>query len=194
MLVFRRQGVPVCRETREGVNPMLIQVETEWLERISERFSLILRGKVPELIELPADYPDDEFRQAVGFINRFLAVYDETTTMAYRLSHGEIGVDPPKGATLLLQSLKNLQATMRNLTWTTQQIARGDFSQRVNFMGDFSEAFNSMASQLHEAFQEIERSKSNLQDRINEHARARRAMLNIMEDLKEVKQEAQGAS
>lgn len=39
-----------------------------------------------------------------------------------------------------------LRANLRHLTWQTQQVAAGDFSQRVDFLGAFSEAFNSMVT------------------------------------------------
>jgi two-component system sensor kinase len=45
-------------------------------------------------------------------------------------------------------ALKALQANLRHLTWQTQMIARGDFSQRVDFMGEFSESFNTMVLSL----------------------------------------------
>ena len=172
----------------------MLQVREEDIDKITEAFSLIMKGKSPKLIELPPDFPDNEIRQAVDFINRFLTVYNDTTKLAYQLARGEIGVDLPKGKTIVLQSLKSLHASMKNLTWTTQQIAKGDFTQQVSFMGDFSEAFNSMTQQLQEAFQEIEKSKSKLQDQIDELAQARRAMLNIMEDLTVAEQAAQAAS
>ncbi|MEJ2202213.1 MAG: HAMP domain-containing protein, partial [Desulfuromonadaceae bacterium] len=41
-------------------------------------------------------------------------------------------------------NLKGLHANLRHLSWQTQQVADGDFSQRVEFLGGFSEAFNSM--------------------------------------------------
>jgi signal transduction histidine kinase/CheY-like chemotaxis protein len=172
----------------------MLQVREEDIDRITEAFALIMKGKKPGLIELPKDYPENEVRQAVDFINRFLVLYNDTTDLAYHLSRGEIGADPPRGKTLALQSLKSLHASMKNLTWTTQQIAKGNFTQKVSFMGEFSEAFNSMAQQLKEAFQEIERSKSKLQNQIDELAKARRAMLNIMEDLTVAEQAAQAAS
>jgi len=53
-------------------------------------------------------------------------------------------------------ALKNLQASLRHLTWQTRMIAQGDFSQRVDFMGEFSEAFNQMVHQLEEARQEVQ--------------------------------------
>ena len=53
--------------------------------------------------------------------------------------------------------LKSFQANLRHLTWQTQMIASGDFSQRVDFMGEFAEAFNSMVEHLEEARRELER-------------------------------------
>lgn len=50
----------------------------------------------------------------------------------------------------LAGTLKSLQANLRHLTWQTQRIAQGDFSQRVNYMGEFSTAFNAMTQQLEE--------------------------------------------
>ncbi|MFH0968793.1 MAG: histidine kinase dimerization/phosphoacceptor domain -containing protein, partial [Methanobacteriota archaeon] len=47
-------------------------------------------------------------------------------------------------------ALKNLQSNLRHLTWVTQMIAKGDFTKRVDFLYDFSEAFNSMVSDLDE--------------------------------------------
>lgn len=52
--------------------------------------------------------------------------------------------------------LKSLQANLRHLTWQTQRISQGDFTQRVDFMGDFSTAFNAMALQLKETREQLE--------------------------------------
>ncbi|MDR2762037.1 MAG: response regulator [Planctomycetaceae bacterium] len=46
--------------------------------------------------------------------------------------------------------LKTLQANLRHLAWQVEQVAIGDFSQRVDFMGNFSKAFNSMVTQLYD--------------------------------------------
>ncbi|MEW6266117.1 MAG: response regulator [Thermodesulfobacteriota bacterium] len=93
-----------------------------------------------------------------------------------------------------MSSLKSLQASLRHLTWTTQQIAKGDFNKKVDFMGEFSQAFNSMTKQLEELFLERQNINEALQNRVNDLASARRAMLNIMEDLEEAKKEAEAAT
>lgn len=48
-------------------------------------------------------------------------------------------------------ALKALQSNLRHLTWQTDMIASGDFSQRIDFMGDFSAAFNKMIQRLQQA-------------------------------------------
>ena len=55
----------------------------------------------------------------------------------------------------LAGSLKNLDAALRHLTYQTQRVAAGDFTQRVDFMGEFSEAYNSMVVALEKARSEL---------------------------------------
>jgi diguanylate cyclase (GGDEF)-like protein len=56
----------------------------------------------------------------------------------------------------LAGSLKNLDAALRHLTYQTQCVAAGDFTQRVDFMGEFSEAYNSMVVALEKARTELD--------------------------------------
>jgi diguanylate cyclase (GGDEF)-like protein len=49
--------------------------------------------------------------------------------------------------------LKTLQANLRHLTWQVQQVAAGDLTQHVDFMGEFSEAFNLMTDNLRRALE-----------------------------------------
>ena len=59
----------------------------------------------------------------------------------------------------LAGALKSLQANLRHLTWQTKRIAQGDFSQKVDFMGEFSTAFNEMALQLKETREQLEEAR-----------------------------------
>ena len=56
-------------------------------------------------------------------------------------------------------SLKGLQANLRHLTWQSSMVASGDYSQRVDFMGDFSLSFNSMIQKLKEAAEQEKKYK-----------------------------------
>jgi diguanylate cyclase (GGDEF)-like protein len=51
----------------------------------------------------------------------------------------------------LAGALKMFQSHLRQLTWQTQMVSMGDFTQRVNFMGEFSTSFNLMVEQLEQA-------------------------------------------
>ena len=121
-----------------------------------EAVAAVLRtGRVPEL---PADAAGDaELRRILdelASLNRFvLAVSngDLDQTLAMR---GNVA-----GA------LKTLQASLRHLTWQTQCVAGGDFTQRVDFMGEFSEAFNSMVAALEQMTGELARRNEELDQR-----------------------------
>ncbi|MGD9058533.1 MAG: histidine kinase dimerization/phospho-acceptor domain-containing protein, partial [Desulfobacterales bacterium] len=138
----------------------MLKVKEEDIDRITEAFYLILKGKKPAPIELPEDYPDNEIKQAVSYVNKFINEYNGVTELIYTLSRGDLSFEPPRGKMLILQSLKNLQASLRHLTWTTQQIAQGDFSREVDFMGDFSAAFNRMTQQLKDSFEALKESQA----------------------------------
>src|ERR1039457_5917657 len=57
----------------------------------------------------------------------------------------------------LAGALKALHSSLRHLTWQTGMIASGDFTQRVEFMGEFSESFNAMVRKLDETMQQLEK-------------------------------------
>jgi len=172
----------------------MLNVNEKEIDRITEAFYLILKGKKPTPIELPEDYPDNEIKQAVSYINKFINEYNSSTDLVYTLSRGDLSFEAPKGKLRILQSLKNLQASLRHLTWATQQIALGDFSHEIDFMGDFSAAFNSMTQQLKDSFTERKEAHEALQNRVKELDDARLAMLNMMEDLDEARNQAEDAT
>jgi two-component system, sensor histidine kinase and response regulator len=172
----------------------MLEVNNEDIDKITEVFYTILKGKKPSPIEMDENYPDNEIKQAYEYINKFINEYNASTDFIFSISQGNLDFEAPRGKISLLQSLKSLQASLKNLTWTTQQISKGEFNHKVSFMGDFSEAFNSMTIQLRNLFSEREQSNITLQNRLNELAQARRAMLNIMKDLDEAKKEAEAAT
>ena len=51
----------------------MLSIDPDDLDKISEAFYHILKGRTPEAIALPEDHPDDELKLAVGYINKFLA-------------------------------------------------------------------------------------------------------------------------
>ena len=140
----------------------MLEVREEDIDRITALFYRVLKGELPPPLDLPKDYPDNEVRQVVEYANRFVAEYQALAGAISAVSRGDLDLNVPVGKMHVLQSFKNLHANLRHLTWKTQQIAGGDLSQRVDFMGDFSQAFNSMTHQLQEAFAKIERQNQDL--------------------------------
>ncbi len=123
----------------------MMSEEKNIIVKITEPIYQILEGKTPSLVELSEDYTDNEVRQRVGYINRFVKEYNDYAESMHSLSIGELGMTPSKGKMRVAHSFKSLQSNLRHLTWKTQQIANGDFNQEVDFMGDFSKAFNKMS-------------------------------------------------
>ena len=72
----------------------------------------------------------------------------EAKTFAKELALGNLNQPLPSPENEIASSLKMLHSSLKHLTWQTQQVAKGDYSQRVSFMGDFSAAFNNMIEQL----------------------------------------------
>ncbi|MFR7985548.1 MAG: diguanylate cyclase domain-containing protein [Clostridia bacterium] len=96
-----------------------------------------------ELEELP------ESLRELGQGLQLLSVWmKEVKQLSSALSEGKLEVPLPSADNPLAAPLKALHATMQHITWQTQQISKGDYSQRVDYLGAFSEAFNSMTREL----------------------------------------------
>lgn len=133
----------------------MISIDERILYKITETIYRISEGEKPVPIELPLDYPNNEIKQMVSYMNKVIVEYNHVADFMYSLSRGELNYIPSKGKMKILQSSKAMQSNLRHLTWKTQQIATGDFDQKVDFMGDFSEAFNRMTSQLKDTFKKL---------------------------------------
>jgi len=81
-------------------------------------------------------------------VNRFLVEFALFTESMGQIAQGELDLRPMAGRMAVSHSFKALQSNLKHLTWKTQQIASGDLEQQVDFMGDFSIAFNTMTQQL----------------------------------------------
>ncbi len=104
---------------------------------------LLNARSVPELEDVLSDVPAEDQGD-------WKELYSEITAMRDTLKNFSGGnFDEQivhRGA--VAGYLKTLQANLRHLAWQVEQVAEGDFSQRVDFMGNFSRAFNKMTSQL----------------------------------------------
>lgn len=63
--------------------------------------------------------------------------------------------DQLSGNGYLIGLIKNIQATLKNLIWHTKAVSKGNFSYKVEFLGEFSEAFNDMSNKLESTINEL---------------------------------------
>jgi two-component system cell cycle response regulator len=97
-------------------------------------------GSIPRTIAADCEYAAE--------LERLIAYLASLQHFTLALCHGNLSQKLDQFGGPIADSLKALQSNLRHLTWQTKQIASGDFSQRVDFMGDFSEAFNAMVERL----------------------------------------------
>ena len=128
--------------------------ERERVDKITEAVHYLLKGVQVSQIECSSD-PDDEIKQLAGKVNELIGLFFDISNVIKPLALGKLDVEL-KSKILFLSPFKQLQANLRHLTWQTQQIAKGNFNLRVDFMGDFSEAFNSMVASLDDAHKAAE--------------------------------------
>lgn len=135
----------------------MIPVQESLLDSITGALHQLRTGKVPPPVTIPDDLPDNELRQLITYLNRFLIEFAPFDEAMEQLARGDLETCSLLGQMPAVQSLKALRSNLRHLTYKTQQVANGDLEQRVDFMGDFSIAFNRMAQQLKDSYQELER-------------------------------------
>jgi len=110
---------------------------------------ILTARSIPELVPESIDSGD-----ALAVYNDLIAVRNTLT----QFSRGIFDCDVI-GRNMLAGSLKTLQANLRHLIWQVGEVARGDFTQRVDFMGEFSTSFNSMVEQLKRSLDDLKTSE-----------------------------------
>lgn len=102
----------------------------------------------PKNARLDMQALDEEYRDLGEGLVYFAGMVAEMRGFAAALARGDLKTPIPSRDNELASSLKALHASLRHMTWQTQQVAKGDYKQRIDFMGEFSEAFNTMVQQL----------------------------------------------
>jgi diguanylate cyclase (GGDEF)-like protein len=114
------------------------RTDEEWIHLIH---TLLTSVKIPDDLEIDPELVENpHFKKLWGFL-------EDLRALSHALSRGDLQkFTYSKG--FVLSNLKALQANLRHLTWQTKRVADGDFSQRVEFLGEFSESFNEMTEKL----------------------------------------------
>jgi diguanylate cyclase (GGDEF)-like protein len=104
-----------------------------------------------------------ELQEAVLYLSGLLS---ESNEFLKHLQAGELDVKPPGRHNFMAANLKELHSALKHLTWQANQIANGDYSQKVDFLGDFSASFNSMIHQLAEREAKLKHQSVELSDMV----------------------------
>ncbi len=102
----------------------------------------------PSRAELDVEQLDEEFRDLGKGIQYYSNCVLEALALARALAKGNLKEVLPPPENEIAAPLKDLHAKMKHLTWQAQQIAEGNFQQRIDFMGEFTQSFNTMTEQL----------------------------------------------
>jgi len=142
--VHRRPHLPVHRRGRGGVSPR--EDDVALAAALAAIRATLIDGRRASLpVELEAN------AELEALLDDLVELYQFTLA----ISKGDLE-QPLSLRGSLAGSLKNLDAALRHLTYQTQRVAAGDFTQRVDFMGEFSEAYNSMVVALDKARTELD--------------------------------------
>jgi diguanylate cyclase (GGDEF)-like protein/PAS domain S-box-containing protein len=137
-------------------------------DKTVEILDLLARGKMPQAIPAEGDYAPE--------LTRLTAALTKIQEFTLALANGDLNAPLLGVAGPLAGSLKSHQAALKHLTWQATRVAAGDFSQRVDFLGEFSIAFNAMVAELAASRQTMEDLNQRLQDDIVELRRMAAAL------------------
>jgi diguanylate cyclase (GGDEF)-like protein len=76
------------------------------------------------------------------------------------LAKGNLSVEYPSRRNYVAMGVKNLHSKLNHLAWQIEQVAHGDYDQRIDYMGEFSKGYNWMTAQLKLRKEQIEYEKS----------------------------------
>lgn len=115
---------------------------------------------------------DEEFaktQEAMCYLSDCLKEFNDCLA---NINKGKLDVQNVTRHNFLASGLKELNSIMRNIVWQAEQVASGDYNQRMDYLGDFSESFNAMAQQLQER-----------EDRLKEQADALSQSMSLLQGI-----------
>ncbi len=154
-------------------------------EQICERIDVLLRGKIPGKMD-PAGFKDLSERKLAEIVNRLIDFIVEIQNFIFPLSRGELSAIRIQPDNFLGSPFKELHSRLVHLTWQAGQVANGDYQQRIDFMGDLSEAFNSMVAALADKEKALKKKIAEL-EKANSHIEHLEGILPICSHCKKIR-------
>lgn len=123
-------------------------MEDKNCEQLFEYLRSILYDTKVQPLELDKlEEPYQKLGMGLQYLEKMI---QEMKQYSAALSKGDLSGTIATRGNSLCDNLKNIQANLNHLTWQAKQVAKGDYSQTVSYLGEFSDAFNTMTAQLRE--------------------------------------------
>lgn len=143
----------------------MTQNDSRLIAACADALKRLANGELAASID-PGREVSDDIACLCESISLFVAAHCEQQEFMRELSAGTLtSIAPVRNP--LFSPCKELQANLRHLVWQTKQVAAGDLSQQVDFLGDFSVAFNSLIESLREKHR-VEAELKSANERLNE--------------------------
>ena len=149
--------------------------ESDIIRKLNYIVNQILSGKRKFDLDIENidDIEDENVKLLAEKIVQLGEQYRDCYEFMVDLSCGRLYTEPPR-MNVFANPFKQLHSELRHLTWQIQEIAGGDYDQRVSFSGDFSDAINKMIIALRE--------RQALSERIRENENLFRSIFNTSPD------------
>lgn len=124
--------------------------DKQFIDDLTRYFTTLTRQGLPQASKVFPDSERCDLDQMQPLAEAFAEVMKHlhATYDAYiALEEGNLSHVIDKNF-FLAAPAKAVQSSLKHLVWQVQQIAEGDLSQKVHFMGDLSEAFNALIGSL----------------------------------------------
>lgn len=121
---------------------------TTLLQDAAKRIAAVASGQAVAPLPVPPENTEG-LVPLIEAVNLLIANFRVLREFSIALANGRIDFEVPPRMHLL-DPLKSLQSNLKHLTWQTREVAAGDYDQRVDFLGEFSAAFNDMVYALRE--------------------------------------------
>ena len=108
--------------------------------------NILLNKPIPDGLKTDAE----EFAGLEEAVLYLSGCMTEVNAFLKNVAEGNLETEVPGRHNLMAGALKELHASLTHLAWQANQVANGDYSQHVSFMGEFSDSFNRMIGQLAE--------------------------------------------
>lgn len=154
---------------------------------VREAIDMLLLGRIPPKLSCSSTVPDEN---SLGeSVNQLIEFIHEIHQCINPLARGELHSTIHLQRTNVLASpFKELHSRLLHLTWQAGRVAQGDYNQRVDFMGDFSEAFNSMVQSLDQKERQLKEKIAELEDAVA-HIKQLEGILPICASCKKIRLE-----